>query len=222
MQFGQKQEINLIGRKPTKSLIDKTMPNDTEIQDSNLEEDKTSENDNIDYQKKFQTADAQRLNWRNKAIDKETGKSYKELYEVSKKDKTSNDEGNPPKLGKSDEFLLEKLERMSMRQAGLTHNDDIEFAKSTAKKWNMDIDEVLNDEDFKVKLERQQTARTNVEATSNVRGGGSTTQTKNTPEYWIAKGVPPTATEVPDRKTRATISRAMMKNSKVGKTFYNE
>lgn len=121
-----------------------------------------------------------------------------------------------------DSALLQKLERMSLRQAGITHQDDVELAKSTAKKWNMDVDEVLGDEDFKIKLERQQTARSNEVASSNVKGGSGTSQAKNTAEYWIAKGTPPTATDVPDRKTRATIARAMMANAKSGKKFYND
>ena len=65
-------------------------------------------------------------------------------------------------------------------------------------------------------------ARANVEATSDVRGGGNVSKVKEKPEYWIAKGVPPTREDVPDRKTRAEIARSMMDKSKSGKTFYNE
>jgi hypothetical protein len=118
--------------------------------------------------------------------------------------------------------ILEKMERMSLRQAGITHSDDVELAKATAKKWGVDIDEVLMDDDFKIKLERQQTSRSNVAATSNVRGGAGSSQAKNTPEYWIAKGTPPTATDIPDRKTRVKVFRAMVENTKSGKKFYND
>ncbi len=124
---------------------------------------------------------------------------------------------------KSDDRVLEKLEKFALRAAGVTHADDIKLAQDTAKKWGVDIDDVLADEDFKVKLGRQQTGRTNVEATSGVRGGGSSgTQAKNTSEYWIAKGNPPTPTDVPDRKVRAKITRDMMAAAKNGgKKFYN-
>ena len=88
---------------------------------------------------------------------------------------------------KSDEVLLEKLEKLSLRTAGVTHPDDVELVRNTAKKWGVDIDEVVADDDFKVKLERQRTARANVEATSGVRGGGGKSDAKNTPEYWLAK-----------------------------------
>ena len=212
-------EINDKGnQKPQDSEVDKTIElNDEEL--GALDE---------ETQKKIQTLNAQRKSWREKAIDPETGKTYKELHkeilEASKKDKTLNDSGNPPpkKEEPSDSVLLEKVERIALRQAGVTHAEDIELARNTAKKWKMDIDEVLADEDFKAKLERQQTARANVEATSDVRGGGNVSKVKEKPEYWIAKGVPPTREDVPDRKTRAEIARSMMDKSKSGKTFYNE
>jgi hypothetical protein len=122
------------------------------------------------------------------------------------------------------EALLGKLERMALRSAGITHQDDIELARRTAEKWKMDIDDVLLDDDFKVKLEKQQTVRANIEATSNIRGGsGTPSSTKNTPEYWLSKGKVPTPEEVGDRKTRAKIMRAFIaRNSSSGKTFYND
>lgn len=126
------------------------------------------------------------------------------------------------KTNSDDSKLLERLEKMALRQAGIEHLDDIELARNTAKKWNVDVDEVLADEDFKAKLERQQTARANTVATSNIRGGAGQSQAKNTPEYWIAKGIPPTRADVPDRKARAKIARAMMGSTKSNKTFYND
>jgi len=125
---------------------------------------------------------------------------------------------------KSDESqLLAKIERMSLRQAGITDPEDVELAQKTAKKWNMDIDEVLSDPDFKIKLERQQTERANTQATSKVKGGTGGSQAKNSPDYWKAKGVPPTPADIPDRKTRATIIRAMMSNAKnAGGKYWNE
>lgn len=124
---------------------------------------------------------------------------------------------------KSDELLLEKLEKVTLRSEGITHPDDVELARNTAKKWGVDVDEVVADEDFKVKLERQQTARANVAATAGVKGGGGGSDAKNTPEYWISKGAPPTAEQVPNRKVRATIVRAMMAGAKTsGKKFYND
>jgi hypothetical protein len=137
--------------------------------------------------------------------------------EESKKESSKND--------KPDEnHLLQKLERISLRTAGITHADDAELARSTAKKWNMDLDEVLMDEDFKIKLEKQQTARANVEATSGVKGDkGNQGSSKFSPEYWIAKGTYPTRAEVPDRAVRTKIRESMIAKSKnSGKKFYND
>lgn len=119
-------------------------------------------------------------------------------------------------------ILMQKLEKTALRQAGIDHPDDIELARNTAKKWNMDIEDVLADEDFKVKLGRQQDSRSIVNATSNIRGGNGQAQAKNSPEYWISKGVPPTPSDVPDRAARAKIVKAFMNNAKSSKVFYND
>src|SRR3990167_2836029 len=128
---------------------------------------------------------------------------------------------------KSDDELLkkvEKIEKMALRGAGLSHPDDVELAQVTAKKWGVDVTDILEDEDFKVKLERLQTKRSNELATSHIKGGGGgQTQAKNTPEYWQAKGVPPTPEQVPDKIARRKIVRSMLKNSgNSGRTFYND
>lgn len=114
------------------------------------------------------------------------------------------------------------VQKSYLRAAGITHPDDVELALSTAKKWGMEVDKLVDDEDFKVRLERQQTTRSNEMATSDVKSGQGTQQAKATPEYWIAKGTPPTAADIPDRKARASIARAMIANTKSGKTFYND
>ena len=91
------------------------------------------------------------------------------------------------------------------------------------KKWGVEVDALVDDDDFKAKLEKHRTTKANSLATSNIRGSAGETQAKNTPEYWISKGAPPSRTDVPDRKTRATIVRAMMKNASTdGKKFYND
>lgn len=155
-------------------------------------------------------------------LNQDLGSLKRELKDL-RKSKTQEVETKVVKEDKSDTSpLLEKLERMALRQAGITDPEDMDLARSTAKKWGVDIDEVLMDEDFKLKLERQQTKRENTLATSKIRGGTGTSQAKNTPEYWVAKGVPPTPTDVPDRATRAKIINSLLGNAKVGKKFYNE
>lgn len=122
-----------------------------------------------------------------------------------------------------DSALLDRVERLAIQSAGVTHPEDVELARSTAKKWNMNIEDVLVDVDFKTKLERQQTDRANKEATSNVQGGSGTNNTKNTAEFYIKRGTPPTRAEVPDGETRRKIARAFLQASETGgKKFYNE
>lgn len=145
-------------------------------------------------------------------------RDYKDLKKSSEKPKEETPTTN------QDNALVQKLEKMALRQAGITHPEDIELAQKIAKKWNMDIDDVLADDDFKAKLERQQTGRTNVEATSNVKGSGNgASQAKSTPEYWLAKGQPPTPADVPDATLRRKIVREFLKKSQGnGKMeFYN-
>ena len=155
-------------------------------------------------------------------LNQTLGSLKKELKDLKKSNEASKE--TPTKETKTEESaLLQKIERMSLRQAGITHADDVELAQKTAKKWGVDIDEVLTDEDFTAKLERQRTSRDNALATSNVRGGAGTQSAKSTPEYWLAKGTPPSREDVPDRKVRAKIAQAFMKNARTsGKTFYND
>lgn len=140
-------------------------------------------------------------------------KDLKKPKEETVKETSTQSDNNP---------LLERIEKMAIRQAGITEQEDIDLARNTAKKWGVDIDEVLTDPDFQAKLQRQQDARANSIATSGIKGGAGTSQAKNTPEYWIAKGTPPSASDVPDRKTRVKIARAFMDSSKNSKKFYSD
>jgi hypothetical protein len=154
-------------------------------------------------------------------LNQTLGSLKRELKDL-KKSKEETTETSKQNAKPDESRLLDRIEKMTLRQANISHQDDIDLAKNTAKKWNMDLEDVLADDDFKMKLEKQQTTRDNLVATSKIKGGAGQSQTKNTPEYWIAKGTPPTATDVPDRKTRATIARAMMSNQKSSKKFYND
>ena len=157
-------------------------------------------------------------------LNQTLGSLKRELKDLKKAKEEAREEKETPKNQPDENKLLEKLERMSLRQAGIDHPDDVELARKTADKWKVDIDEVLGDEDFKIKLGKQQDARANTVATSNVRGSaGNASQAKLTPEYWIAKGQPPLPSDIPDRKVRAKIHKAMMAEAKgTGKNpYYN-
>jgi hypothetical protein len=115
------------------------------------------------------------------------------------------------------------LQKTFLRSAGITADDEVALAQETAKKWGMPIDKLVDDEDFKQKLETLRTKKANELATSGIEGGGATKGVNEDPAYWIAKGTPPTREQVPNRKARAAIARAMVAASKNnGKKFYND
>jgi len=152
-------------------------------------------------------------------LNQSLGSLKRELKDLRKQSSTPKEElQNRP----DESILVQKIEKMALKSAGITHPDDIELAQKTAKKWGVDIDEVLSDEDFVAKLDRQRTARSNADATSNIRGDKSRSQAKDSADYWIAKGTPPTADQVPDRRERAKIVRSMLTASKSKPKFYNE
>jgi hypothetical protein len=114
------------------------------------------------------------------------------------------------------------IEKGFLRSAGISKEDEVELALTTAKKWGMSVDKLVDDEDFQGKLDKHRTAKANAAATSNIRGNKTGSTAKETAEYWIAKGAPPTAADVPDRTTRAKIVRSMMGHEKgSGNPFYN-
>ena len=124
---------------------------------------------------------------------------------------------------KSDTSVVERLEKTILRSAQITAEDEVDLARSTAKKWGTDIESLLDDPDFQVKLKRLRDTKANELATSNIKGGQGVGQAKMTAEYWLSKGTPPTAAEVPDRKTRAAIARAFIGQGQTnGKRFYND
>lgn len=129
-------------------------------------------------------------------------------------------EPETPEKTKPEEFGL--LQKSYLRAAGITAPDEVELARDIQKKIGLDWDNLVDDDYFLVKLQKLRDAKANDLATSNIRGGGGTQQAKDTPEYWVAKGIPPTREQVPDRKTRVKIARAMIDSTKSGKKFYND
>ncbi len=114
------------------------------------------------------------------------------------------------------------LEKAFLRAAQITAPDEVELALLTAKKWGVSVDSLVDDEDFQAKLTKLRNQKSNEIATSKVKGSGAKGDIKNTPEFYISRGTPPSRDEVPDRKTRVAIAKAMIGHSKKSKTFYNE
>lgn len=151
-------------------------------------------------------------------LNQTLGSLKRELKDLKKAKETST-ETPTTNQKQPDESLLQKA---FLRAAQITAEDEVELALNTAKKWDVSVDKLVDDEDFQLKLNKLRTQKSNEIATSNIRGGNGTQQTKMTPEYWIAKGTPPSTTDIPDRKTRAKIARAMMDSTKNSKKFYND
>lgn len=154
-------------------------------------------------------------------LNQDLGSLKRELKEFKKPKETSHQPVDTNELSS----LQERLDKQTVRAAGITHEDDIKLAQVTAKKWNMSIDDLVYDDDFIAKLEKQRTNRNNLAATSDIKGnkgGGGGGNAKHSADYWLSKGVPPTPSDVPDKKTRVGIIRDMMKASKQGKKFYND
>lgn len=114
------------------------------------------------------------------------------------------------------------LQKSFLRAAGISHADDVELALKTAKKWGVEVDQLVDDDDFQAKLEKQRTARTNQAAATHIKGDGSGSSSAKGADFFIARGAPPTREEVPDRAERAKIARAMMGSTKNTKKFFND
>lgn len=146
------------------------------------------------------------------------GSMKRELKDLKKPKETPTE---TPQQTKPDDNRL--LEKAFLRSAQITNEEEVELALSTAKKWDLSIDKLVDDEDFKVKLDKLRIQKANEVAVSNVRGGGGKPSAKESVEYWVAKGTPPSPADVPDRKTRVAIVKALMANTKgTGKKFYND
>lgn len=147
-------------------------------------------------------------------------KDLKKANEDSKKIET-------PTNQKPDDALLQRMEKMAFKQHNLSHEDDIDLARKTAKKWNMEVEDVLEDDDFQVKLKKQQDSRANIEATSGVKGeSGMKTGGKSKADFWINSNTPPTDTDIENNKISkmelAKIMEHFIKSKGSNKVFYND
>lgn len=164
-----------------------------------------------------QTQQQQQTDYRPKLSDEE---QLEVLEGRVKRLKTKLGKNEEPAQGSSSDSN-DLLQKAFLNSAGLSDPDEQTLAQDTAKKWNVRLDELVNDEDWKIKLEKHRTTKANEAATSQVQGSGNTQGSSQTVEHWLAKGVPPTPEQVPDRKLRAQIARGLMAAEKNGGQFYN-
>lgn len=156
---------------------------------------------------------------REKELEGDNAKLRRQLKRASKK---SDEPKSKAETKESDkEFGL--LQKTYLRSADIKDEDEVELARKLQEETGKELDVLIESKYFKSELEELRDAKATTKATSGVKGGGGESKAVNTPEYWISKGVPPTPEQVPDRKVRVKIARAMMKNASTsGKTFYNE
>ena len=110
-----------------------------------------------------------------------------------------------------------------VKVSDIVDEDEVELVKKMMEETGKEIDVLIETKYFKSELEELRDKKTTEKATSDIRGGKGGTKASDSPEYWIAKGVPPTTEQVPDKKTRVAIARAMMANASTsGKKFYND
>ena len=146
------------------------------------------------------------------------GSLKREMKDLKKSFETKD---TPTKETKTGDYGL--LQKGYLRMSGITAEDEVELALSTAKKWGVEVDKLIDDEDFQLKLKKARDAKANVTATQGIKGETGSSQAKFSTEYWKAKGTPPTPSDVPDRKTRQKIVREMRESSSNrGTKFYNE
>lgn len=139
-----------------------------------------------------------------------------EWIKIEKKEKKSKAEKSEP----NEEFGL--LEKTYLRTADIIEEDEVELVKKLMEETGKGI-EVIETKYFKSELEELRSKKATEKAVSDIRGGRGGVKAADSPDYWVAKGVPPTKEQVPDRKTRVKIARAMMQNASTGgKKFYND
>ena len=119
----------------------------------------------------------------------------------------------------SEEFGL--LQKTFLVSSGIKDADEIELAKEIQKKTGVEWDKLVEDDYFQSRLTKLRNTKENALAT-NVTGGSGGGVTKSA-DFFIAKGIPPTAKDIPDRKARVAIIEQMMSAEKNGGgKFYNE
>src|SRR3990167_9262448 len=79
-------------------------------------------------------------------LNQTLGSLKRELKDLKKAKEETKE--TPTENQKSDDALLQRMERLALKTANVTHEDDVELARKTAKKWGMEIEEVLEDDDF--------------------------------------------------------------------------
>ena len=142
--------------------------------------DEIEESDDTDW--KAETAKLREKAIRQREKTKELRDSLKERdVKLAEFEKTA----KPDK--KSDDKLLERLDKMALQVAGITEEDEVELFNKWKTETGREADNIVGNSIFKQELEGLKTAKANQKATSDIKGEQGESGVKNTPDYWIAK-----------------------------------
>ena len=109
--------------------------------------------------------------------------------------KTIKEKPKAEKPGKSDDKLLERLDKMALQVAGINEADEVELFEKWKTETNREADTIVGSSLFQKELGEIRTAKANLAATSDIKGEKGESGVKGNPDYWIAK-----ATKGPDGK----------------------
>jgi len=198
-------------------------------------------NENLDSQneEKIETSETNEENidsLKEKMTDLE--EKNKQLFERAKKAETelkgskeAEEKTSEKPKEKSDDNLLERLDTMALKIAGIKEADEVELFNKWKEQTGREADDIVGNEIFTKELEDLRTARANLEATSDVKGEGDKSGgAKDNPDYWIAKATKGDDGKLrfPDETPKELYSKILDKmaasepNSSGNLQFYNE
>lgn len=150
--------------------------NETE-ENFDLPETEEGQDDTTDWK-----AEATKL--KEKAIrQREQTKALKaKLKEFEPKPQDKNAEKKP------DDMLLERLDKMALKVAGINEADEVELFNKWKEQTGREADDIVGNEIFTKELGSLRTSKANLAATSEIAGGQDTSGgAKSNADYWIAK-----------------------------------
>ena len=148
-------------------------------------------------------------------------RELKDLRQKADESKNSPNETKETPKNQTEEFGL--LQRSYLASLGYKDADEVERAKEIQRETGMEWEKLAESKYFQTEMQGLRDAKANAAATDTGAGGAAPSGAKTTPAYWMQKGTPPTKEDVPDRKARAAIIRAMTERERSGGgTFYDE
>ena len=88
---------------------------------------------------------------------------------------------------KSDDEMLERLDKMALQVAGINEADEVELFGKWKEQTGRKADDIVGNSIFKKEIEEIRIAKANLRATSDIKGERGESGVRNTPDYWIAK-----------------------------------